>query len=103
MIRSGFNMKRDITPFSPHAASRNVIPATIISSAKRIDIFPDLLAARELENHRSIPFSTWQSPFSKVGSLRAADLNPWRPVVPPRRHYCRGCDDACAYFNSKWE
>src|SRR5262249_5381962 len=65
--------------------------------------FPDLPAARELEDHRSIPFSTWQSPFSKIGSLRAADLNPWRPVVPPRRHYCRGCDDACAYFNSKWE
>jgi hypothetical protein len=23
--------------------------------------------------------------------------------VPPRRHYCRECDDACAYFNSKWK
>lgn len=23
--------------------------------------------------------------------------------MPPRRHYCRGCDDACAYFNSKWK
>jgi hypothetical protein len=40
MIRSGFNMKRDITPFSPHVASRHVIPATITSSAKRIDLFP---------------------------------------------------------------
>jgi hypothetical protein len=33
-------MKRDITSFSPHVASRHVIPATITSRARCIDLFP---------------------------------------------------------------
>src|SRR5262245_56297494 len=84
MIRSGFNMKRDITPFSPHAASRHVIPATIASSAKCIDLFPIPRLQQSLSITDPFPSNLAVAITPRIRSLRATALDLWTPVVRPR-------------------
>ncbi len=55
MIVSGFNMKRDITPFVPHEGRRHAIPATITSRAKRIDLLPIRRLQRKLSTTDLFP------------------------------------------------
>src|SRR5215813_15477977 len=84
MIRSGFNMKRDNTPFSPLAASRHVIPATIPSSASCIDLFPSPRLQKTLSATNPFP--------SQSGGRYAAGLDPCTPVDRLTSSFCREWD-----------
>src|SRR5262249_1185472 len=95
MIRSGFNMKRDNTPFSPLAASRHVIPATITSSASCIDLFPSPRLQQTLSATNPFPSQSggrYAAGLESMHACRPAPLVPFaengrtiRPVQPKMR------------------